>query len=221
MIEEKKHFQKSLIYPSLFILLIIIIKSFEEISGISLSRLGIYPKSFAGLWKIFTFPLIHKNFEHLISNSFPILILGTAIIYFYKTAAPRVLIISYIFPGLFLWFFGRPAYHIGASGMVYAFATFLFFSGLLRKDKRSIALALIVTFLYGSLVWGVLPFDPRISWEGHLLGAIVGIVIAFRYKHLDPYIKYDWELEDDDEDSDPLDYNPESEERPDDKDKLF
>jgi membrane associated rhomboid family serine protease len=211
---EKKLFLRSLIFPSLFITVIWLIKIAEVVSHHSLYYLGLFPKRFSGFWKIATFPLIHSNFEHLASNSLPILILAPAIAYFYPSAAVKVISISYFLPGALLWFFGRPAYHIasampgallwffgrpayhmGASAMIYSFTTFLFFSGIIRRDKRAIALSLIVTFLYGSLVWGVLPLDPVVSWEGHLSGALSGIAAAFLFRKYDPYKKYDWEDE--------------------------
>jgi membrane associated rhomboid family serine protease len=199
MDEDKKLFYRSLRFPLIFIILIWIIKIYEVISDHSLYYLGLFPKRFSGAWNILTFPLIHSDFEHLISNSIPVIILGTAISYFYKTAAVKVLAMSYVLPGVILWFYGRPAYHMGASAMVYSFVTFLFFSGLIRRDKRAIVLSLIVTFLYGSFVWGVLPLDPLISWEGHLSGAVSGIAAAYLFRAYDPYKKYDWEDEPDEE----------------------
>jgi membrane associated rhomboid family serine protease len=112
----------------------------------------------------------------------------------------KVLLLVYIVPGIFVWFFARPAYHVGASGMVYGFVSFLFFSGLIRRDTRSIALALIVTLLYGSIIWGILPLDNGVSWEYHLFGSLTGICCAFIYRKSDPYKKYEWEDEEDDED---------------------
>jgi membrane associated rhomboid family serine protease len=94
-----------------------------------------------------------------------------------------------------VWIFARQAYHIGASGLVYGFVAFLFFSGIIRRDNRSIALALIVTFLYGGLTWGILPIKAEISWEAHLFGSIIGILLAFVFRKSDPAPKYDWETE--------------------------
>ena len=101
----------------------------------------------------------------------------------------------YFIPGILVWFLGRESFHIGSSGLVYGYVTFLFFSGLIRRDNRSIALALIVTFLYGSLIWGVLPLSREISWEYHLFGALTGIYAAIIFRKSDPIKKYDWEEE--------------------------
>jgi membrane associated rhomboid family serine protease len=197
MKEEKKIFVRSLLLTLSFVILIWLIKIFEVAFDQSFTFLGLLPKDFSGIWKIFTYSLIHKDFEHLFSNSITILLLGTGILFFYRTSAVKVILFSYIIPGVLLWFFGRHAYHIGASGMVYSFVTFLFFSGIIRRDKRAIVLALIVTFLYGSLVWGILPLDPAVSWEGHLFGAISGIAAAIIFRKFDPVKKYEWEDDDD------------------------
>ena len=189
-------FKLSIIVPVCFILLLWLIKTFEVATGISFVQLGLFPHRLSGLIGIVTAPLIHANFNHLISNSIPVLILSGGIIFFYPKSSFKVFAMVYFIPGVFVWFLGRPAYHIGASGLIYGFVSFLFFSGLIRRDNRSIALALIVTFLYGGIIWGVLPIDAEISWEYHLFGALTGIYCAFLFRKLDPAIKYDWEEED-------------------------
>ncbi len=199
MNEEKDKFIISVIVPIGFILLLWIIKSTEVITGISLARFGLYPHKISGLIGIVTAPLLHANFNHLISNSIPVVVLSGGIIYFYPRSAFKVFALVYFIPGVFVWFFGRPAYHIGASGLIYGFVSFLFFSGIIRRDNRSIALALIVTFLYGGIIWGVLPIDAEISWEYHLFGALTGIFCAILFRKLDPAKKYDWEDEDDEQ----------------------
>jgi membrane associated rhomboid family serine protease len=88
--------------------------------------------------------------------------------------------------GLGAWLFARPFYHVGASGIVYGLVTFIFFYGIIRKEKQSIGFALIVTFLYGSMVWGVLPIVRGISWESHLSGAIAGLFSAIIYRKAYP-----------------------------------
>jgi membrane associated rhomboid family serine protease len=88
-----------------------------------------------------------------------------------------------------VWLFARPVYHVGASGIIYGLLGFLFFSGIFRRDNRSIAIALLITFLYGGLIWGVLPGARGISWESHLFGGISGIVIAFIFQKARPLHK--------------------------------
>ena len=196
MIDDKKKFIASLIFPVGFVFLLWVIKISEIIFNLNFTTFGILPGSVNGLPGILLAPLIHANFKHLFSNSLPILFLGTGIIYFYRKSSYKVILIIYLGTGILDWLFARKAYHIGASGIIYGFVTFLFFSGIIRRDTRAIALALLVTFLYGSLIWGILPLDSGISWESHLFGSIMGIFCAFLYKGSDPSVKYDWEYED-------------------------
>lgn len=197
--DDKKKFINSLIIPVGFVSLLWIIKISEIIFNINFIPFGILPGTIKGLPGILFAPLIHANIKHLFSNSLPILFLGTGIIYFYRHSAYKVMIIIYLGTDILDWIFARKAYHIGASGIIYGLVTFLFFSGIIRRDTRAVALALLVTFLYGSLIWGVLPLDSGVSWESHLFGSILGIFCAFLFKDSDPAIKYDWEYEDDNE----------------------
>jgi membrane associated rhomboid family serine protease len=200
--DDKKKFITSLILPVGFVSLLWIIKISEIIFNINFITFGILPGSIIGIPGILFAPLIHANIKHLFSNSLPLLFLGTGIIYFYRNASNKVMLIIYLGTGILDWIFARKAFHIGASGLIYGFVTFLFFSGIIRRDTRAIALALLVTFLYGSLIWGVLPLDSGVSWESHLFGSLMGIFCAFLFKDSDPAIKYDWEYEDDNEKND-------------------
>lgn len=196
MKEGQKRFFYSLIIPLLFIIIIWMVKISEVLLGIDLSFLGIYPLKAKGLIGIITAPLIHSDFEHLTANSIPILILGTGLFYFYNKIALRVFLLSYLIANIWIWFGARQAYHIGASGIVYSFASFLFFSGVIQRNVRLMAISLLVVFLYGSMIWGVLPIQPHISWESHLMGAIAGMVLAFYYRQYGPKRKkYSWEIE--------------------------
>jgi len=176
------------------------------------SRMGLLPRNLLGLLGIVTSPLIHADFSHLISNTIPLIILGWIIFSFYPKVAYILFIFIYFFTGLLVWIFAREVYHIGASGIVYGFVSFLFFSGIFRRDNTSIALALIITFLYGGLVWGMIPGWKGISWESHLFGAITGLLAAYMFRNIDPpQKKYDWEDDPDDFDVKDLEvsYDPE------------
>lgn len=191
---------KSFIFP--FILLIVIwgIKIFEEFSGTSLSFLGVYPLSVKGLTGIITAPLVHGDFNHLISNSFALFILTFALFYFYRPLALQTFFLIYFLSGFWVWFFARQAFHIGASGLIYGLVAFLFFSGLFRKSVPLVAVSLTVVFLYGGIIWGILPIDEAKSWETHLTGFLAGVVIAFYFKKEGPQRKkYSWEEEEEDE----------------------
>jgi membrane associated rhomboid family serine protease len=147
-------------------------------------------------------PFIHGDWNHVFNNSIPLLILGWAMFYFYRSLAPKVILYSFLLAGLYTWISARPAYHIGASGLVYALFGFLFISGFLRKYVPLVALSFLVAFLYGSLIWGILPWDKGISWEGHFWGLLVGVVLALFYRKQGPQRKeFVWPDEDEEEDS--------------------
>ena len=195
MTAEKKKLFQSLTYPVAFVMLLWIIKIVEISFQVSFVKYGIFPRTISGFIGIITAPLVHADFNHLISNSLPLLFLGLGISYSYPTTSKKLFLGVYILHGLLVWIIARQAYHIGASGLIYGFVSFLFFSGIIRRDNRSIALALIVTFLYGGLTWGVLPIKADISWEAHLFGSLIGIIFAFIFRKADPAPKYEWEDE--------------------------
>jgi len=197
---EKKRFAYSLIFPLLFIVILWCVKAIEIVLNLDFSFLGIFPLRTKGLIGIITAPLIHSDFEHLFANSIPLLILGTGIFYFYNKIAYKVFFLSYFIANIWIWLGARYAYHIGASGLVYSLATFLFFSGVFRRNVKLMAVSLTVVFLYGSMVWGLLPIQPHISWESHLMGAIAGMVLSVYYKDQGPKRKiYSWELEEEED----------------------
>ena len=147
-------------------------------------RHGILPRHWQGLWGIVVAPFIHGDLEHLINNSIPMLVLGWALLYFFPRLAGRVALGSWLVSGVLVWLSARSNYHIGASGVVYGLAAFLFTSGLLRGQRTLMGLSLLVVFLYGGLLWGVLPIVPRISWESHFWGAATGVSMAYLYRHV-------------------------------------
>lgn len=187
--------------PALFLVIIMcLVKLYEVISHQGFYTYGLLPHSLQNLSGIIFYPFIHGDIDHLYSNVIPFLILGTGMVYFYGNLAFKVFLLIFFLSGAGLWIGGRETYHIGASGLVYGMASFLFFSGVLRKDVRLMAISLIVTFLYGSMVWGVLPLVRGVSWEGHLFGALAGIVAAIGFRKEGPQRpKYQWELEEEKE----------------------
>jgi len=187
---------RALQYPLLFVITLLLVHIYGSFADIKWSHLGIYPREIHGLKGIFSSVFIHGSWKHLFNNSIPLLVLGTALFYFYRSLAVKITLYSILYSGLLLWLGGRPSFHIGASGLVYALASFLFFSGFIRKHNQLMALSMCVVFLYGGLVWGIFPTQERISWEGHLFGAINGLFWAVYFKKEGPQRrKYSWEIE--------------------------
>jgi len=149
---------------------------------------GVFPRRIENLWGVFTLVFVHADWSHLANNVISFVVLGSLLYYFYKELATKVMVISYFFSGLILWFIGRDSWHIGASGLIYSLAFFLFFSGFIRKYVPLIAISLVVAFIYGSMVWHIFPWqnqDP-ISWEGHLAGGIIGFGLSIFYRNEGP-----------------------------------
>jgi len=191
-----KDLLKAVRAPLLFVVILFLIHSYSTYFGVRLSHYGIYPREFKGLLGILTSPFIHGDWKHLFNNSVPLILLGSALFHFYRRLAPRVWIYSILYTGILVWLGGRPSFHIGASGLVYALASFLFFSGFIRKHRPLMAISMVVVFIYGGMIWGIFPRDEHISWEGHLFGAFNGLFWAFYYKSEGPQRKkYSWEIE--------------------------
>jgi membrane associated rhomboid family serine protease len=184
----------SMIIPVCFLFLMWFVKVSEILFTADFTHLGIYPMEIKGLPGIILSPLIHDDFKHLFNNSISLVVLWTGIFYFYSEVAFRVSFWIYFLSGLFVWLTGRSAWHIGASGLIYGFASFLFFSGIIRRYFRLIALSLLVVFIYGSMVWGMVPDLYRnVSWEAHMMGFIAGIIMAVWYRDEGPQNPvYDW-----------------------------
>lgn len=196
--EETKKLKYSIILPIFFVFSLWIIKIIDVSERLNLFYYGVFPREIKGLLGILLSPLIHSDFNHLISNSIPLLVLGTGIIYFYRGLAYRVIGFVWLLSGICVWLGARDSYHIGASGLIYGLASFLFLSGIIRKDVRLASISLLIVFLYGGLVWGVLPIFPHISWEYHLYGGLSGFISAIIYRNKGPErIVWSWEKEED------------------------
>ena len=188
-------------YWILFFLLFLWLVHFANIHfHLNLYKLGVFPRTLDGLWGIVFAPLVHSSYDnnHLINNSVPFLILTWAMFYFYRPIAWRVLFFSWIITGLSVWFFGRSSFHIGISGVIYSQLFFLFFSGVFRQDSRLLTVALLVVFIYGSMIWGIFPYDWKISYESHFSGAVVGVVLSRYFKEENATFlkkKTQWEIE--------------------------
>lgn len=193
-------FRYSLLPPILFIIVLWAVKIVEVSNNTSFYELGVFPRKLSGLIGIPFAVFIHSDFNHLISNSVPLLILTSGIIYFYRDLSYRVFVFIWLTSGIMVWLGARESYHIGASGLIYGIASFLFFSGIIRQDIRLMAISMLVVFLYGGLIWGVFPIFPRISWEYHLFGSLCGFIASIIYRKVGPQrIVWSWELDPDEE----------------------
>ncbi len=204
--KKQEHFTFSngvIVYPILFILFIWIVFWYEIRFGQDFTSYGIYPQKIKGLIGVICSPFIHGDINHLYHNTIPLFVLSAALFYFYRPIAWKILAYGILVSGLLTWIIGRPAYHIGASGLIYVLFSFTFFKGIFAKHYRLIALSLLVIFLYGSLVMYALPIKEGISWEGHLAGLITGLIFALIFrKEIAKPKKYVWEQEHYNEDED-------------------
>lgn len=190
-----------MIIPGIIVFLMWLVKISEVILDLDLTGGGIFPLELKGLPGIIFSPFIHADFKHLLNNTLPLFFLSVALFYFFSDSALKIFGWTYLLTGFFVWLAGRSAWHIGASGLVYGLASFLFFSGIIRKHLRLAALSMLIVFLYGSMVWGMFPdIYKNVSWESHMLGFISGIIltIAFRNEGPRPPV-YEWMDEEEDE----------------------
>ncbi len=210
MQEEQKRMLRSLVIPGIFVLIMWLIKISETLFRIDLEVLGLAPLSLRGLPGILFSPLLHANFSHLSANTIPFLFLGGLLFYFYRSIAWKIFCLIWLTTGLWVWVFASvDSVHVGASGVVYGLAAFLFLSGIIRREARLGAITLLIAFLYGGLIWGIFPqlFPHQpISWESHLMGLLAGTLLAIYYRKSGPRRKvYEWEdeEEDDEENNEP------------------
>lgn len=176
-----------------------LIKLIEFEYSLDFSSWGIMPRSIKNLHGILFSPLIHANFDHLAANSFPLPVLLFSLFFFYRKPAGSIFVLIYLFSGLLVWLGGRQTLHIGASGVIYGLAAFLFLSGVIGRDIRLLTISLVVAFLYGGLLWGIFPVKPEISWESHLWGGISGFALAILFRNSGPSVPIPFEEEEEDE----------------------
>tara|TARA_B100000900_G_scaffold140198_2_gene118804 strand:+ start:3569 stop:4243 length:675 start_codon:yes stop_codon:yes gene_type:complete len=199
---DKILFINALVFPFLFTVIMWGVKLIEIQFNLQniIREFGVSPRDLSGVKGILFAPFIHKDVLHLSNNSLPILILGWFLFFSYKKIAKEIFLWLFFVSGFWLWVIGRPSLHIGASGVIYSLASFLFISGIIRKNPRLTSISLIVVFLYGSMIWGVLPTKPTVSWEGHLSGMVSGIIVAIFFKNDGPpRKKYQWEIDEENE----------------------
>lgn len=172
--------------PILFVLLLWVIFALDLMFQLHLNRFSLQPRNFEALYGIFTFPLLHGDLSHIFGNTISVLALLIGVRYYFPTIFSNVFVLSYILPGIITWFIGRPHFHLGASGMIFALFTFLFISGIIRSNRYLLAISLLVVFLYGGQLWYMFPIEEGISWEGHLSGSITGVIMSFIFRNVKP-----------------------------------
>jgi membrane associated rhomboid family serine protease len=180
-----------------FVALLWLIQLSNWVLGLGPADLGVRPRELSGLLGVIFAPLLHGGPEHLLANTPPLLVAGTTMLYLYPRSSPSALAAVYFGSGIVVWALGRSSMHLGASGLVYGLVSYILVAGLLRRDRRAIAASLLVCFMYGALVWGILPIDSAVSWETHLAAAVIGAAMAIKLRRFDipPRRRYTWEDE--------------------------
>ena len=182
---SKRHLKNVIRWPLILLGLMWVVFLIDQylMGGYLSYQYALRTREIVGLPGIIAAPLLHSGWPHLLSNTFPFAALGGLLIFFYPRLWPRVLTTLWLGTGAAVWVLARPVAHIGMSGVVYALAGFLAFSGIFRRDFRAIVVSLIVLFYYGGLAAGLLPGQEGISWESHLFGFLLGAGSAWLFRN--------------------------------------
>ncbi len=187
--DEKRLFKSSVILTLFFILILWLVWFFDALFDLHLSKLGVHPGNLLGLRGILFMPFIHdtNGVGHILSNSISLLVLVTILLNTYPKVAFKTILIVQLLSGSMVWLFAASnQYHIGASAVVFGIAAFLFASGILRRDRVSVAVSFFVGLFYSSSILnGLFPTEPNISWQGHLSGVLAGLFCAFIFRKID------------------------------------
>lgn len=178
---------------------LVLVAVFSAQGAFDVAAWTVQPRALPGLRGLLTAPLLHGSLEHMATNAFSLLLLGTLAGSVYPRATLRALPLLWLGSGLGAWLLGDAgSYHLGASGLTHGLMFLVFTLGLLRRDRPSIAAAMIAFFLYGGMLLTVLPREAGVSWQAHLGGAVAGVVAAWLFRRSDPLPprkKYSWEIE--------------------------
>jgi membrane associated rhomboid family serine protease len=179
---------------------LVLVAVFSAQGAFDVGAWTVQPWSLEGLRGLLAAPLLHGSLEHLATNAFSLLLLGTLAGSVYPRATLRALPLIWLGSGLGAWLLGVPGtHHLGASGLTHGLMFLVFTLGLLRRDRPAIAAAMIAFFLYGGMLLTVLPREAGISWQAHLGGAVAGVLAAWLFRRRDPQLprkRYSWEDED-------------------------
>jgi len=178
---------------------LVLVAMFSAQGTFDVAAWTVQPGSIEGLRGLLAAPLLHGSLEHLATNVFSLLLLGSLAGSVYPRATLRALPLIWLGSGLGAWLLGAPGtHHLGASGLTHGLMFLVFILGLLRRDRPAIAAAMIAFFLYGGMLLTVLPREPGISWQAHLGGALAGLIAAWLFRQRDPQLprkRYSWEDE--------------------------
>lgn len=173
-----QEFRLQIIILTLFVGIFWSVEIVDTILRGSLDQFGIVPRNLIGLRGILFAPFLHANFRHLIANTVPFVTLGWLVMLRHTSDFFVVTAISMLVGGMGTWLIGAPGFHIGASGVIFGYLGFLLSRGYFERKISSMLLSIMIGLLYGGLLWGVLPNQPGVSWEGHLFGFIGGSIAA-------------------------------------------
>jgi membrane associated rhomboid family serine protease len=191
--------------PLMLTLVIWLIYWIEVRFFLDLAFLGVRPRTLQGLVGVVASPFVHGSLNHLWGNSLPLLVLSFTLLYVYGRKGANVLFLGWLITGFMTWLIAYQGRHIGASGVIYFLALYLFVNGIRDRHYRSVAISFLVVFLYGSLIWYVLPIVKGMSWEGHLSGAMTGVLMAiFKPLRFERSEQYPWEHDNYSDSNDPF-----------------
>lgn len=176
---QSNELRRNIWFVALLIGSMIVVFLLEFISPTDLLAYGLIPRTQRGLVGILTMPFLHGNFAHLTGNLMSLVVLLLFMMMFHPKNLIGVVVFVIFLGGILLWIFGRSASHVGASGLIYGLAAFMIVAGIMQRQFLEVVGSVAVAFLYGnSLFWGVLPFHPGVSWDGHLAGVVAGVILG-------------------------------------------
>lgn len=204
---------RAIIMPTIFLIMIWFGFLLQQLGFFKNCFGAIIPQTPEGLFGVIFSPFLHGSLEHIVSNSIPLFILTFLLYQFYPKIANQIMLIGWLGSGFLVWLTPQFSFYyystytsciIGASGVVYVLAFFLFFSGIFRRKIKLLAISLLVALYYGSLIWGMIPEEllsatdapSKISWQSHLSGGIFGLALAYFYRNTgkEKEKKFIWEF---------------------------
>lgn len=181
---KQPHILRQLVFPISLVIMMWAVKIIEVAQNHKYTRWGIFPRDIDGAVGVLTAPFIHSDWQHLMSNTLPLFMLTSVMMVFYRRVALPAYMIITVLTGAMVWLFARESYHVGASGVVYGLVAFLAWTGIFRRNLKSIILSLVILVMYSGYFHGIVPNKEGVSWESHLFGGFVGIFVAFLFKNV-------------------------------------